>query len=583
MLEVAGRWVGGAQKTFLWLTRLGRNARLGGVQTAGDSPTAASPSSALVKFAWAALIVSTLCVCYFSRLGTLGFVGPDEPRYAWIARAMVETGDWVTPKLYGKPWFEKPPLFYWGAALSFKWFGVSEASARFPSAVSALLATLALAWLAARMYGAASARLVLVMLPTTAGMIGFSHAAATDMPFAAMLTIAMVAAAVVVAVDRPAQPSPPAPPTAALVAFGAFLGAATLAKGPAAIVLAGGGAGLWALLTNRWRDAFRLAHPIAIVAFCITALPWYVLCALRNPDFLRVFILEHNFARYLTPEFRHVQPIWFFVPILLLGVLIWTGTLVGVVKDARQAWRENRWRRSAGLFPLCWACFAFVFFSLSKSKLPGYILPAIPPLMLLAAHSVSRRLQGEAARGRWPAIATGLTLTAMGGFSIGFIYQIPFAVDYLPPQPFGWVILLVLSSGVAAIILGILRRTVAALSVCVLCLIVAIPLSVAGDSGWALNAGISAGPAGQSHLTANTSAYKVSRSFQYALNFYQHKEVPEWSVNSAQPGWVFTQAGKVDELRELGLKCPAYIAYPAVVVCQDPGLRDRLAGGRKVH
>ncbi|HYL09672.1 MAG TPA: glycosyltransferase family 39 protein [Candidatus Acidoferrales bacterium] len=536
-----------------------------------------------MKFAWAALILSTLYVCYFSRLGTLGFAGPDEPRYAWIARAMVETGDWVTPKLYAKPWFEKPPLFYWGAALSFKWFGVSEASARFPSAVSALLATLALAWLAARMYGAATARLVLLMLPTTAGMIGFSHAAATDMPFTAMLTIAMVAAAVVVGIDHPAQSLPPRAPTVSLVAFGAFLGAATLAKGPAAIVLAGGGAGLWALLTNRWRDAFRLAHPIAIVAFCIAALPWYVLCALRNPDFLRVFILEHNFARYLTREFRHVQPIWFFLPVLLLGMLIWTGTFVGVVKDATRAWREHRWRSSAGLFPLCWASFTFVFFSLSKSKLPGYILPAIPPLMLLAAYSVSRRLHGEAARGRWPAIMTGLTLIAMGGFSIGFMYKIPFAVDYLPPQPLGWVILSVLLGGLAAIILGVLRRATAALSVCVLCLIVAIPLSVAGDSGWALNAGISARQAGQSHSTANTSAYKVSRSFQYALNFYQHKEVPEWSVNAAQPGWVFTQAGKVDELRELGLKCPAYIAYPAVVVCQDPGLPDRLAGGRKIH
>src|SRR6201997_3214862 len=148
------------------------------------------------KIGWTALILATLSICYFSHLGALGFVGPDEPRYAWIARDMAETGDWITPRLYGKPWFEKPALYYWGAALSFKLVGVSEAAARLPSALSALLATMALAWLAWRLHGAETARWLLLLLPTTVAMIGFSHAAATDMPFSAMLTVAMVCAAV---------------------------------------------------------------------------------------------------------------------------------------------------------------------------------------------------------------------------------------------------------------------------------------------------------------------------------------------------------------------------------------------------
>ena len=117
------------------------------------------------RIGWAILILATLYVCYFSHLGAIGFVGPDEPRYAWIARDMAETGDWVTPRLYGKPWFEKPPLYYWGAAASFKLFGVSEAAARLPSAISALLATLALAWLAWRIYGAETARWLLAPAP----------------------------------------------------------------------------------------------------------------------------------------------------------------------------------------------------------------------------------------------------------------------------------------------------------------------------------------------------------------------------------------------------------------------------------
>src|SRR5207302_10962596 len=99
------------------------------------------------RVGWAMLIAATLYVCYFSHLGAIGFVGPDEPRYAWIARNMAETGDWVTPRLYGTPWFEKPPFYYWAAAVGFNLFGVSEAAARLPSALSALFAIMCHAWL----------------------------------------------------------------------------------------------------------------------------------------------------------------------------------------------------------------------------------------------------------------------------------------------------------------------------------------------------------------------------------------------------------------------------------------------------
>lgn len=353
------------------------------------------------------LIAATLYVCYFSHLGAIGFVGPDEPRYAWIARDMAETGDWVTPRLYGKPWFEKPPLLYWGAAISFKLFGVSEAAARLPSAICGLLATLAMAWLAWRMYGGETARWLLLLLPTTVGMIGFSHAAATDMPFSGMLTIAMVCAAVVLRLtpERPGtsellhedtEPSntPPAPsplPSAARqsktpwlpqVLFGFFLGLAVLAKGPAAIILCGGAVFFWALFTKRWRDALRLLHPAAIAAFCATALPWYILCARRNPDFFRVFIIEHNLKRYLTPEFQHIQPFWFYIPIVLIGFLPWTAVLLWSSTVRSLHVIRHRSVSPSAAFLLSWSFFCLVFFSISQSKLPGYILPAVPALGL---------------------------------------------------------------------------------------------------------------------------------------------------------------------------------------------------------
>jgi 4-amino-4-deoxy-L-arabinose transferase-like glycosyltransferase len=353
-----------------------------------------------IRIGWVILILATLYVCYFSHLGDIGFVGPDEPRYAWIARDMAETGDWVTPRLYGKPWFEKPPLYYWGAALSFKLFGVSEAAARLPSAACALLATLAIAWLARRLYGAETARWLMLLLPTTVGMIGFSHAAATDMPFSAMVTIAMVSAAVLLGlVPRPSMAPPRASGTSSLSSltsstslisflFGLFLGLAVLAKGPAAIILCGGAIFFWALVTKRWRDAFRLFHPAGVAGFCLTALPWYILCALRNPDFFHIFFIEHNFKRFLTPEFQHLQPFWFYAEIIPVAFLPWIGVLIWTAIVGLKTVRARQLNASA-CFLLCWAGFCFAFFTISRSKLPGYILPAVPPIALLLSRAAT--------------------------------------------------------------------------------------------------------------------------------------------------------------------------------------------------
>src|SRR5216683_3545930 len=378
-----------------------------------SQPSGETAASTPQRIGWAILIVVTLYICYFSHLGVIGFVGPDEPRYAWIARDMAETGDWVTPRLYGKPWFEKPPLLYWGGAIFFKLFGCSapEVAARLPSAISALLATLALACLAWRTYGEECARWLLLLLPTSVGMIGFSHAAATDMLFAGMLTIAMVCAAVVLGLVAKNENMPilPRAPWLALILFGFFLGLAALAKGPAAIILSGGAIFFWAIFTKRWRDALRMLHPLAIAAFCITALPWYILCARRNPDFFRVFIIEHNFKRYLTPEFQHIQPFWFYLPVLLVAFLPWIALFLwSVAEGTAKLWRARSTSASTWLF-LCWAGFCLLFFSVSQSKLPGYILPAFPAIGLLMTRGFTPFVRAYAKSFR-PALFTSALL-----------------------------------------------------------------------------------------------------------------------------------------------------------------------------
>jgi len=421
-------------------------------QTDNSSPNTDSLSTAARLF-WLILIIATLYLCYFHNLGAIGLVGPDEPRYAWIAREMHESGDWVTPRLYGKPWFEKPPLLYWGAALSFKLFGVSDAAARFPSALAALLATLAMAWLAWRVYGPWTARWLLLLLPTTVGMVGFSHAAATDMPFAATLTIAMVFAAGILGLVPPTGLSLHAPNLSwytttrsrdlvSLLFFGLFLGLATLAKGPAAIVLSGGGVLLWAAITRRWRDAICCLHPVAIASLCLTALPWYILCTLRNPDFFRIFIIEHNFKRYLTPEFQHIQAFWFYVPVLLVAFAPWTLALVwSALFGALRAWPQRR-PSDATLLALCWALFCLLFFSISKSKLPGYILPAVPPIGLLLSRAYVRLVPQEG----WTFRILLLAGTIVNILLAALVWSIPFSFSRINARAAtgaGWVLLLI--------------------------------------------------------------------------------------------------------------------------------------------
>jgi 4-amino-4-deoxy-L-arabinose transferase-like glycosyltransferase len=528
------------------------------------------------RIGWAVLICATLYVCYFSHLGAIGFVGPDEPRYAWIARDIAETGDWVTPRLYGKPWFEKPPLYYWGAAICFKLFGVSEAAARLPSAISALLATLALAWLAWRIYGTETARWLLLLLPTTVGMIGFSHAAATDMPFSAMLTIAMVCAAVLLRLPlecgglpplSPNEPvatkmtGPPAtsavgtpgatPPVAntswlATILFGFFLGLAMLAKGPAAIILCGGAVFFWVLFTKRWRDALRLFHPAAIASFCATALPWYILCARRNPDFFRIFIIEHNFKRYLTPEFQHIQPFWFYIPIVLIAFLPWTVLLLwSVCIGAVRAWRSRNISQSMA-YVLAWSLFCIVFFSISKSKLPGYILPSIPAISVLVAYSYAAVAPNALKSFRLALLTGALLLFTVFAFAEWSALHLSRS-----NERFGIAVGLVAAAlGIANFALAIapVRGKTAFHQLAGACCVVPILLTLS-LADRLLPALFKFDPSGRSLArelqlrkipTESLRVYAIGRSLQYSLNFYLHEEIRAWDRDHPTDGYVLT-------------------------------------------
>ncbi|HEX2710935.1 MAG TPA: glycosyltransferase family 39 protein, partial [Candidatus Acidoferrales bacterium] len=503
----------------------------GGFRNRGSADYAVN----LATIAWTLLIALVFYICFFSHLATLGLVGPDEPRYASVARTMAESGDWVTPRLNGQPWFEKPVLYYWCAAAALHAFPTSELAARLPSALAAALAALGLGWIAWRSYGYEAARAVLLIFPTCIGVCGFARAATPDMLFSAALTGVMLAGYHAQAQERGS--------IAARGAFGAFLGAATLAKGPAAIALAAGSMALWALGTRRWRDVYRLAHPLALAAFCLVALPWYMLCAARNPDFVRTFLFEHNFERYLTPIFRHEQPFWFFGPVLLLGLLPWTVLLAGAARDAARLWNERAWAGSPGFFFACWAIFPVVFFSFSKSKLPGYVLPALPPLALLVVRSMHSLEENERFARLLVALVGG-TFVALAASAGYWLRRLPKESGLADPHRALLWIVLVAAGGVTTALLGARRPAAGALAAALLMagLVEGLNRNVLQQ----LDAHLSpraAARAGRSHAAADPiSVYRVHRAWRYGLNFYLRRELRDWTPQSTRPGWVYTSA-----------------------------------------
>jgi 4-amino-4-deoxy-L-arabinose transferase-like glycosyltransferase len=518
----------------------------------------------------AALVTAALVilVSLFANLGAIGLVGPDEPRYAWIARAMAETGDWVTPRLWGMPWFEKPILYYWVAAIGFQMHLPAEWAARLPSAFAALAAAVAIGWFAWRHYGGdedlstSPALLAPIIFSTSVAAIAFSRAATPDMLFSAAITLAMVCAASVLRrsgalrITTAAQANIKNRDLLILVWWGASLGLGVLAKGPAAAILAGGAVGIWALATSHWRAALRLAHPIAIAAFCAVALSWYVLCARRNPDFLHVFIMQHNFERYLTPLFQHQQPFWFFGPIIILALLPWSALLIAAAQEALRVWREKSWKNSPGFFVACWAVFPILFFSFSQSKLPSYILPAVPALALVIAIGANRAFRRSRANAIILSAGIGLVWIVLTAIFLHATHKLP-STEMAGSIASLAAIALALAIAVATAILyaGINRNVRLVIILSSLCAVATLETANTAVLP-ALDPYISARPHAaffQNDLHPDRIfSYELRRTWNYGLAFYFHREIPEWSPQDPDAALVLTSHEGLEKIVKAG-------------------------------
>jgi 4-amino-4-deoxy-L-arabinose transferase-like glycosyltransferase len=312
------------------------------------------------RLAW--LVAPLVYFLYFFRLGGAGLVGPDEPRYAWIGRAMAQTGDWVTPRLWGEPWFEKPALIYWMTGAAFRLGLGPDLAPRLPVALASVAFLAFYWWILRREFTCRAASMATAILGTSVAWLGFSQAGAPDLPLTASFSAAMLLALPWVA-KRDGRYLP---------AASALLGVAVLAKGLVPLALA-------APLALRVGWARDLLRPRVLLPFLAVAAPWYVLCYAQNGwAFVDEFILKHHFGRFASGALQHVQPWWFYLARFPLLLLPWMPLLALAALGG--GWRDPRRR-----FLAVWVVFGLLLFSASANKLPGYVLPLLPGVAALAA------------------------------------------------------------------------------------------------------------------------------------------------------------------------------------------------------
>ncbi|HVP88208.1 MAG TPA: glycosyltransferase family 39 protein [Casimicrobiaceae bacterium] len=370
-----------------------------------------SPAPLTARSLAALLLVFALV--WFCNLDFRRLVHPDEGRYAEIPREMVASGDWVTPRLDGVKYFEKPALQYWVTAATYEVFGVHEWAARLWPALAGFLGVIFIGYVGFRVGGPAVGLYSAAVLGGSVAYVLEAHILTLD----AALTLWMTVGLGGLFLAQRDRATAGERRTWMWLAWAA-LALATLSKGLIGIVLPGGVLVLYSLIERDWALWRRLHLVSGMLVFLAIAAPWFVVVSLRNPEFFNFFFIHEHFTRFLTTEHRREGPWWYFIPIFMVGILPWLTVLAWT---ARRSWTEARatergfsWQR----FAIIWSVFIFLFFSASGSKLPSYILPIFPAMALVIGWQLTRIQAATLLRLIVPlVVAMGLlALVALAGF-----------------------------------------------------------------------------------------------------------------------------------------------------------------------
>ncbi len=546
----------------------------------------------------------------------MGLVGADEPRYAQIAHEMLDRFDHahtlkerlsacVTPYLYGHPWLEKPALYYWRAMFLFQDFGVHDWSARLPSTTFAFI-MVGLIYLHMRRFrpgGHLDAALITV---ACAGIIGFSRGASTDMQMAAPLAIGLLGWYAWYETDSKFW----------LYDIYFFTGLATLAKGPVAPFLALCIITAFAFLRREWSILRRSFWWPGVVLYFAMVLPWFIAVQHQNPTFFREFFVEHNLERFATDRYQHVQPFWYYNYVVVLAVIPWTVVAIRALIDGVQTsvaeWRLRRTsinkpapNRPGDAFPeflVLWALIPIVFFSFSQSKLPGYILPSIPPIAILTGdYLFRRRLPGL---NRWILVGHAFLCGVMTMFAL----LLPWFVEHGAQKPPTQAILVALAAaaGAALLILIVVNGYgVAKLRLVTTSVLVVLMLFLYGVGPFAvipavgatkrvihlLDRAYSARPLADRLNTVappneTVAVFRARRDIEYGLSFYRNKEVVNYE-ESGVPDEQHLLVARVSGRNGVDLHTPAALEeylegrhYELLFLWPEQGLAVYLVGSR---
>ena len=332
---------------------------------------------------------------------------PDEGRYSEISREMAQSGDWVTPRLNGIKYFEKPPLQYWATAIALKVFGENEFAARLYVLACGLGTILIVGFAALKLWNPEVALASMLTLIASPYFLALGGIVTLDMGLTLWTTLTLCAFLLAEKQrgDRAAHRR------WMLIAWAA-MALAVLSKGLVGIVFPVAAIGLHALIRRDFSFLWRLEHRWGVAIFLAIAAPWFILVARANPEFNEFFFFHEHFSRFLTKTHHRVEPWWYFVPIVIFGFLPWLFALPSAIV---QGWKSDRLRDLQPMrLALLWSAFIVVFFSASGSKLPTYVLPAFPALALALGAYLATADTRKLAR----FVALGMPLgLAMGWFA----------------------------------------------------------------------------------------------------------------------------------------------------------------------
>ena len=338
--------------------------------------SALNPASILI-------LVLIYALLWFGTLNYRHLIPSDEGRYAEIAREMLVTGDWVTPRYNGYKYFEKPPLQVWAPATTFNLFGIGDWQARLWTALTGFLAIVFIGFTGARIYSARAGWLAAIALASSPMWVIGGHINSLDMGLSAFLVAALCSLLL-------AQTSHNSSDTRKWMwACWAFMALATLSKGVIGVAIPGMVFIVYSITAWDWKIWKRLHIISGTILFLTITAPWFVLVAQRNPEFLEFFFIHEHLQRFTQTAHSRTGPIYYFIPLLLLGFLPWIAQTPGALA---QAWRERNREFSSGWLLTCWFAVIMGFFSVSQSKLPGYIIPVFPALAMLVGHRLDRNL-----------------------------------------------------------------------------------------------------------------------------------------------------------------------------------------------